>query len=76
MADEHVHTEHPLKLNFHDYLSHLTNDELKTRLGAERYACLMDGTLDTTEYLPPAQGERFTIDDLKRADIDSFIIPK
>lgn len=76
MPDEHMHTEHPLKLNFNDYLSRMTDSEREMRLGAERHASYREGKLDTSEYLPPVPGERFTIDDLKRADIDSFTMQK
>lgn len=73
---EHIHTEHPLKLNFRDYLSRLPDDELRIRLGDERYGLFKEGLLDASEYMPPKQGERFTIDMLKRADIDSFTMQK
>ena len=76
MPDDHIHTEHPLKLNFSGYLSRLSDEERETRLGAERHSAYKEGKLDTSEYLPPSHGERFTIDDLKRADIDSFIVQK
>ena len=61
-----------LKMTFREYLSRMNDAQLKKRIGADGAKMLRDGILDTSRYIPPRKGERYSVDDLKADDIDSF----
>ena len=51
---------HPFNMPFSKYLSLLSDSEKKVRLGQERFDAYKAGSLDMTEYLPPAKGSGYS----------------
>ena len=75
MSHSHENTvlsKHPLKICFADYIGRLSDGQLERRLGKDGAQMHRNGVLDTSRYIPPVHGERYTITDLKNDDIASF----
>ena len=75
MSHSHENTvlsRHPLKISFADYIGRLSDEQRERRLGKDGAQMHRDGVLDTSRYIPPVRGERYTITDLKNDDIASF----
>lgn len=64
--------KHPLRVSFAEYLSSLPPDAVHARLGAARAEAWRNGLLDPRRFIAPPAGDTFTVDDLKRRDIDAF----